>query len=72
MSRPRRPLSSDGLGQASLVLSSAGVRVRKVLGLVLGGLLVLLLRDDDVRLSEIMSFRDVDTGDLLDEFLRVS
>ena len=70
--RPRCPLRSDRLTQAGLVLGRARVRVGQVLGLVLGCLLVLLLRDDDVGLSEIVSLGDLDTGHLLDELLRVA
>lgn len=71
MRAPRRPFRADRLREARLVLGRARVRVRQILGLILGCLLVLAFADDDVRLAKVVPLGDFDAGDFARELFRV-
>lgn len=68
----RAPLGSQRRPELVLVLSRTRVRERKVLEEVLGGLLVLLLADDDVREARVLALSLLDAGNLRGELLGVA
>lgn len=68
MNSPGVPLASQWSPESSFVLLHAGVRVRKVLDLEFGGLLVLLFGDDDVSRFKVLSLGWLDTRRLDEEF----
>ena len=67
-----RPLGAQRRAQLVLVLGGTRVRERQVLEEVLGRLLVLLLADDDVRVTRILALLGLDAGNLGDELLGVA